>query len=812
MAFGDLKGRITWDDDRNRVILTGIQAQRGETRYRGEGLIDLDKDKDTIALKIAFEDGELQDLLPVFAVLTDDLWWFPRSLAGEVSGAVTVDGGIRLNRLGVHAQVTGHDWLYLGERLKEVSLRGGYDKGRYSLEEFEGAKRNGRIRGHVSLDPDKQVDWALRSEGLSVGDFDHVAQLDVPMRGRLALQSAGHGKLGAIRSASSFALTEFAVRGVNAAGSELTVRTDNGRAEVHGSALGGQGVVDLSYGDAAGTTSALHGTLKGLDFSPMLLLLNPKTIQDRQLVGRLSGAIDIKFPSDRFERASGEMSLSEYVLTKSGAKFELAHPVAYRLTDGTFDIADLALKGPEGMATLELKSRQSVLEGHVGGDLDLCVLEFFTPVILGATGVGALGIDITGSLRDPRLGGEVSLDGASLQFTAIESPVEEISGRVLLKQNLLEFQGFQAELAGGAVTGGGRIELFADRYPVVALKAMLAGNKLKVFPFQYVKVRGPVAMHGDRVPYLIDGNLAIESALSTQSVLNQKKSETLKSLQYAPPPSALVSSDYPKFKLDIAVNADKGVLVQNDLFDLEAKGQLRLVNTLEAPRILGTAEVVTGKLLFKDRVFAIQSATAEFDSPTVMNPRFSLVATTDVSNDKIQMYVAGRLDDKWKIDLTSNPVMAESEILSLLALGGASGETKRFTPTDRSALEQGEAASLLLHSLDFNREVQSKTGIQIQLDEATLPQQGSSIFKPQNLAETAAQPKITIRRRIGQSFDVSVGTTVGGANTTGGREVNAEYHFNPGFSVLGVWSNYQSTDATQTYSIGLDLKFQTRFK
>src|SRR6185437_9235907 len=99
-----------------------------------------------------------------------------------------------------------------------------------------------------------------------------------------------------------------------------------------------------------------------------------------------------------------------------------------------------------------------------------------------------------------------------------------------------------------------------------------------------------------------------------------------------------------------------------------------------------------------------------FDNPNVINPQFNLTATTDVSNTKIQIYASGR-PSKPKVDLTSNPTMAESEILSLLALGNAQTDaSKRIgnIASDRSAVQQGEAASLLLQSLDFNREVQEK--------------------------------------------------------------------------------------------------------
>ena len=76
--------------------------------------------------------------------------------------------------------------------------------------------------------------------------------------------------------------------------------------------------------------------------------------------------------------------------------------------------------------------------------------------------------------------------------------------------------------------------------------------------------------------------------------------------------------------------------------DVEVKAHVRIVNTLEAPRILGDAEVIQGKLVFKDRAFTIDSANVNFDSPTVINPSFNLVSSTDVNGIKVQLFASGR--------------------------------------------------------------------------------------------------------------------------------------------------------------------------
>src|SRR5690606_9468725 len=146
------------------------------------------------------------------------------------------------------------------------------------------------------------------------------------------------------------------------------------------------------------------------------------------------------------------------------------------------------------------------------------------------------------------------------------------------------------------------------------------------------------------------------------------------------------------FKLDIAAVADSGVLVKNDLFDAELRADVRLVNTIERPRLLGSAEVVRGKLSFKDQDFQIDSSKIEFDNPTVIDPKFSLGASTEVKGVKVQLYASGRMSD-WKLELSSNPSMSETEIISLLAIGLTAEQLGRMGSPDRGVLQQKDAAS-----------------------------------------------------------------------------------------------------------------------
>lgn len=821
MDYGSLKGQISLDDHPNRLLLTGIRASQGETFYSGQGRIDLGP-HENMDIRVKVPNGNVRDLSKIFAKMTEDLSWYPHALNGTLDGEVVISGGVKTSEMQVKAILNGRNWDYRGERFDRVSFIGGVDQGLYYIKDLSAKKRGGRMTGRISyLQSEKKLDWELETQQLRLSDLDHLAQLDVPIRGKLSIKSSGRGKEGAIQSNSEVIVSDLSVKGSPLPSSEFFIKSGDGKLELKSRAFEGQSVLDLNYPFTEGKDGSLRIQLNRLDFSPLLLLLNPDVSFDSTLVGQCSGAVNLFFRSGSIDRSNGEFELKECLIAKSGTSFRLVRPVSFKISDGSFDLKDLSLAGNRGTMSLRLQGHKGDLEGKISGALDVSIAEFLTSSISQANGVALLDFMIGGTLKNPIFNGKGSLDGVSFRGSFAESPFENLAGTFQLRQNHLLLKDFQADLAGGVVRAGGEITIFADRYPYLALTGSLTGSKVKVPPFQFAKIAGNLKVYGTTLPYSIDGSLVVDSALLKENMLKTKGGSSLKVVRYAPPPSLSRMADYPHFKLNIDVKSNGGILIQNDLFDAEMKAQIKVVNTLEVPRILGTVDVLHGKMLFKDRFFQIQSGSAVFDNPTLFNPRFNLSATTDMSWVKVQLYASGRVgeegrdsnQEQWKVELSSNPAMPQSEIISLLALGMTVNETKKLNSTDRSVLEQGEAASLLLHSLDFNREVENKTGFQIRLDESVDSQQGTSFSRPQSSTnESGVAPKIVIKKQLTKNLDVSYGSTVG-VGTSTRRQVNAEIKVTPGLSVIGVWDTYQGSETKdRRTSYGMDLKLQKRFK
>ena len=814
LFLGSLKGRITWDDDKNFLYIRQAKLRADETLYAVDGHLDLG-DHETIELDAKLLQANLKNISQITQKLTEKAHLFQDTLQGSVRGDVKIRGGLGADELKVLVSLEGENWEYLKEKFRSARLTGGYDRGKLFAESFVLEKRDGMILGRFSYDLDeKSYSWKISTQNLDLNEFDTFSRLNVPIRSKVDLQTTGEGVLEALESSVELSLKDTYFHGKSTAPTYLSMSSGNGELSLHGVIFGGQALVDGSYNWDEQLPSVLQMELKHFDFSPALLFFNKALVQDPHFSARLSGGVSLKVYPHQSGLAQGRFSIGELVLEKKNLKLELDQSLNVPIQEGNFKVPQFAIKSKEGRLVGRLENSRSGLKGELSGSFENSVAQFFSSAISQINGVSSVQLFLSGQHQQPQFSGKLQLKAGQLILDSFDSSFENISGEIQLRDHQWSLNRISSELGGGRLSLEGTLIDRPNRKPEVSVRGSLRDTRIKVAPFQYVKLSGGVHLHGLEAPYSLDGHFMVHSALSKEKILGSKKgAEASKSIQQLPLPSDQGELRHNLVKLNLDIEAPQGIYFQNDLFrDLQAKAKLKLTNTLESPRVLGRAEVIQGKLVFKDHVFQVRSGSAVFDSLTSTNPAFDLVASTEVNNIKIQLFASGKKNDI-RVELSSNPPMPESDLFALLAFGVTSADAKKLDSASLSAIQQGEAASLLLHSLDVSRDIEEKTGFQVGLDEAVNRQQGVSAFRMQG--DVAAAPQIRIRKKLGKRLSLSAGTTVG-IGTSKANQFTIDYTVNPDLSVIGVYNNFTSysTGEIQPYptSVGLDLKFLKRFK
>lgn len=814
LNLGNAKGRITWDDDPNHLLFDKFVVTQGASKMVVDGVIDLGKGE-KVDLGVVLAKGSTREVMTVFDHLVQSISWFPRTLDGSLSARATVRGGLGLDKLTIDVDADGSNWEYLGETARSVKANAGLDRGLFYVRDATITKRDGSIKGGISFDEKtERIEWKAQSFNLTLSDLDWIASLDVPFRGAVTLSSQGSGKRDSLVASGTLLTSGVSVGGRGLPDSRVDLSSGENSLQIDATVLGGQGKLLFKHGLKPGSETTLKADFIDFDFTPALLLLNSRSIQDPSLRGLFTAGADLRFPSHELDRASGTIHFDQYSLEKGGTKFALEAPVTLTARDGNFELPSLGLEGRGAKARVHLGSQQGRLTGAVNGQVDLGLLTFFTPVIQQSEGQLDLDFAVGGTLSSPALFGKAKVQSGLLRISSLDNPIENISGTVSLKGGVLTVSGVEGALASGRVSAQGTVELSATHMPELALRIGVSGSRLKVYPFQHLRTTGSLSVTGSEPPYSVDGELVVDSALIREKMFGSRTAAAAKTAAYAPPPKGARRGNTAFFKMGIQVLSEGGILIQNDLFDAEAKGDVKLVGTIDAPRLLGSAEIVSGKIIFTERAFQVQSGSVNFDNAASINPAFAINGATEVNGTKVQMVASGRID-KFKVELSSNPPMPESDILNLLAIGFTSSDARKLNAADRSAVEKSEAFSLVLHSLDFNRELQNKSGFQIQLDESINTQAGTSVFRPLGNADTSVSPKIVIKRQVevfNRPVSISAGSTVG-VGTTTEREVNAETKILPGLSLIGVVNSREIPDLQDSQvSFGGDLKFQWRIQ
>jgi len=814
--LGKLQGKLTWEDRESKLVFQPLEWMLGRTLGTIDGELLAGpgvREEDRLNLRVRIPQGGHSDFYELCGHYLRPFWWYPEMAKASVQAFFKITGGLALPKLHIEAEMQANNGVWLGERFRSFFLKGSYNLGAYQVTTARLEKGGGSIQGQFALSPKNEVTWNIDTKNLSLVDFDRIKKFDLPIRGAISAHSEGKGTLEIPEGSATIQFADLSVQGRDFADSTFRVNTKQGSLEVAGDFEEGRGQFQWLKKQAATKETSFRFLSRDLDLSPLLLLIQPDLQKSPDLKALLSLQIDHQYKGQDWSLGTGTARLSNFLVRNGPYFLQLEKPVTASLSQGQMsEFSQFVFLQRGEPLRLSAKLKQGRLSGQVLGRIDLGVLELLVRPIELTVGSPAVSLELGGPVLEPVVSGEIRFHGEQIKLGAIENRFEALEGSLGLDAKGVVVRNLESAFAGGRVSLSGRALWAGFAPPSLDLKAQVSGSRIKVFPFQFLKVKGGLTLKGDSLPYLAQGSIFVESGLSKER-LSQSRGASAKSLKYAPLPKETVI-ETSLIALDIQASSTGNIIVKNEFLDLEGKGEMRLQGTLEKPYPIGIGRAVQGKILFKDQVFQIQSGTMEFDTPGVVNPKFEVTASTDVASRCIQMLAVGRLD-KYRIEFTSNPSLPESEILSLLALGVTRADQQSRQTADRSTVEQGEAASLVLHSLDFNREVKDKTGLSIGVDEAMNTIGGQSIFRPRNDTDNQniTAPKIVIRRQIGRRVGLSVGSTVGVGSSIQ-RNVKAEVRVNERFSVLGAWDTFegQTSDLNRRNSYGVDLKLQKRFK
>ena len=206
-------------------------------------------------------------------------------------------------------------------------------------------------------------------------------------------------------------------------------------------------------------------------------------------------------------------------------------------------------------------------------------------------------------------------------------------------------------------------------------------------------VSGDLTLSGNQFPFNLSGNLRVDRFQSIGSF--DLRREIVSSLYETKLFNNTTGSGVAPesfVKLDVALNADRSILVKNKTIEAVLSASLRLRGTDTQPLLLGQIIADSGTFNYR-RAFKITQAVVSFDEPvSPPNPRLDISGEAIINPYKVNIQVGGYLQTP-KVTLASDPPTREDgtaisnlDIILLITTGKIS-ETANKTAEKASVNE-----------------------------------------------------------------------------------------------------------------------------
>ena len=342
---------------------------------------------------------------------------------------------------------------------------------------------------------------------------------------------------------------------------------------------------------------------------------------------------------------------------------------------------------------------------------DLGFLAGATKALHSIQGTAAADVRVSGTVGKPTFAGSVELDIPALRAENITVPsVRDFVARLAFTNTELRIERFAGEIGGGRLEIGGGAKFTKLSEPVLDISA---------------KANNVLAVRDDNLTARVNADLKLVGPLATASVTGYvgiTKSRYLKDIDILPlstpgkpapqPPSEADSSapasigfytpPVSNWKLNVAIRTDDPILIRGNLANGTVLVDLHLRGTGAQPLLDGNVNVqnLTATLPFS--TLTITDGNINFTPDQPLNPVLNLNGQSTSRNYLVTVFITGRAHDP-KITFTSDPPLAQEQIVSLLATGATTDELAG----DSTALA-GKATLLVLQDL-YRRTFPKKT-------------------------------------------------------------------------------------------------------
>lgn len=299
-------------------------------------------------------------------------------------------------------------------------------------------------------------------------------------------------------------------------------------------------------------------------------------------------------------------------------------------------------------------------------------LQLFYSDTTNITGQAAIALAMEGTLENPQMSGELSLENGTFESYTLGTLFENISAKIIGRGSQVHLSKFSAETnKTRTVNATGTLALDpAGFYP---FSILVNTNHAPIFQLDEARIitSGPLQLQGNLKSALISGDLTIERA---DFEIPKQISSSIKDLDVTyinqpeeeePPTTFTLAREIFPIALDIRVRAQKGIHLTGKDLASEWRGEAFIKGSPLAPQLFGKVEAIKGEQLLNGKMFYLNQGSITFAGNYTDKASLYAIAEHEIGDISAEIVLKGPVNNP-RIAFRSNPPLSQPEILSLI--------------------------------------------------------------------------------------------------------------------------------------------------
>jgi outer membrane protein assembly complex protein YaeT len=507
-------------------------------------------------------------------------------------------------------------------------------------------------------------------------------------QGRLALNASLEGTLTNLTPQFEATLSQAAfftpalvspLMGVDAAVRlrDGALHLDEMKANWAGASISAGGQIPIGFLSTAELPFNLPQSQEPLSFRFDLtgLVINSFSDLPRDTDGTVSIHAELEAPRLEVEAVRGEVRLDDLRLSYKSFELTQQRPATLLIENGRGVVDHFLLSGPDTEVSakggMDLAGQQAI-DLQLTTKTDLGILTLATDDVT-AAGAAELQLAVGGTVASPVFDGGLQLRDGQLAVPDPQFQATDMDAAVRFQAGTITIESLSGNLNGGTLKGSGTVTHAGAEIQNVNVD-LSAENVFADVP-EGLRTLSQAKIELRSVDELINvgGQVRIlEGSFNNDIELNRFLFEYVRSSSvpsFVTDPDPLLS----RLRYGVDVETVEPLVVDNNVAELAAELDVRLVGTYYRPSLTGRVELQEGGTLYigENRYF-IDRGTIDFFNEARIEPVLDIVARTQAQRRyDIELRIAGGGAEEISSTLTSSshPDLAEPDLISLLLTG-----------------------------------------------------------------------------------------------------------------------------------------------